>query len=140
MSQLGGIRVICPILYRNVVYFRFLLPWSHAPVTTRVAIRIPPAFAFACKVVQLLLKVFFNFHIWEAILPRGKPYYLFIFAFVAFYYCSLIVDCYLVCWKRSLFRQTGGGTIVSHQAFSLGQICPNSLFQPQLCRLATTKI
>ena len=40
MSQLGGIQVICPILFRNVVYFRFLLPWSHEPVTTRVAIRI----------------------------------------------------------------------------------------------------
>ena len=78
MSQLGGIQVICPILYRNVVYFRFLLPWSHAPVITRVAIRIPPAFAFDCKVMQLLLKVFQNFHIWEAILSRGKPYYLFI--------------------------------------------------------------
>ena len=51
MSQLGGIQVICPILFRNVVYLRFLLPWSHAPVITCVAIRIPSAFAFACEVV-----------------------------------------------------------------------------------------
>ena len=97
MSQLGGIQVICPILFPNVVYFRFLLPWSHAPVTTGVAIRISPAFAFACEVMQLPLKVFRNFHIWEAILLRGKPYYLFIFAFVAFYCCSLIVGCSLDC-------------------------------------------
>ena len=58
MSQLGDIQVICPILFRNVVYLRFLLSWSHAPVNTRVAIRIPPAFVFAYEVVQLLLKVF----------------------------------------------------------------------------------
>ena len=58
MSQLGGIQVICPILFQNVVYLRFLLPCSHTPLTTLVAIRIPPAFAFACEMVQLLLKVF----------------------------------------------------------------------------------
>ena len=58
MPQLGGIQVICPILYQNVAYLRFLLPWIHTPLTTPVAIRIPPAFAFAREVVQLLLKVF----------------------------------------------------------------------------------
>ena len=58
MSQLGGIQVICPILFRNLVYLQFLLPWSHQPVTTRVATRIRPALAFACEVVQLLLQVF----------------------------------------------------------------------------------